>query len=340
MVMLKIALLQDNHNHAGYTGASLDAGGVGGTESSVIQLAEALAARGTAVYALNRIGISSEEAGVRWVPLWDKKKLPRLDVAIGINSTRIFWDLRFRRAITWWHNPPTNKQQLKRRNLFALLRHRPHAVLLGPYHSGLLHPWLPYAGRSNILHGIGEDFFLGTAERAPRQPRAVFTSQPKRGLAFVAQAWPQIRAKVPDAELHVFCPQAKEREAAQTCGQGAGIVIRGSVSRTQLAEELRAARVMLIPGVTDETFCLAAAEATVAGVPIVTCGIGALSERVSHGETGFISPQPQEFAGNAARLLTDGNFWLRMHERCVTEPALGTWKERAGDWEALFKKLL
>jgi glycosyltransferase involved in cell wall biosynthesis len=337
---VKIALLQDNHNHGGYTGASLRLGGVGGTESSVIQLAEALAARGHTVYALNRIDAAVEEAGVTWVPLRDKKKLPRLDVAIGVNSTRIFWDLKCRRAITWWHNPPTNKQQLKRRNLFALLHHRPHAVLLGSYHSRLLHGWLPYAGRSTIFHGIGEDFFLGTAERKPRPPRALFTSQPKRGLSFVAEAWAQTRAEVPEAELHVFCPQAKEREAAEACGQGPGILIRGSVSRAQLADELRTARVMLIPGVADETFCLAAAEATAAGVPIITCGIGALAERVSHGDTGFVSPLPEDFAGSAVRVLTDDDLWLQMHERCVTDPSLGTWKERAGDWEALFKKLL
>jgi hypothetical protein len=65
-----------------------------------------------------------------------------------------------------------------------------------------------------------------------------------------------------------------------------------------------------------------------------------LAERVSHSETGFVSPQAEDFVDSAVRLLTDGDLWQDMHRRCVTEPTLGTWKERAGDWEALFKKLL
>ncbi len=263
--MASIAILQDNHNHPAYTAVSLSAGGVGGTESSVIQLAEALAARGHKVYALNRLDAAVQEGGVNWMPLRNIKALPPVDIAIGINSTRIFSGLSARKKITWLHNPPTLRQQLKRRNLFALLRHRPHAVLLSKYHSGLLHGWVPYAERSIIFHGIADHFFVHEPETKPRPPRAIFASQPKRGLAFVTEAWTEIRAKAPDAELHVFCPQAKEREAAEACGRRPGIVIRGSVSRAELARELREARVMLIPGVTDETFCLAAAEATAPG---------------------------------------------------------------------------
>jgi glycosyltransferase involved in cell wall biosynthesis len=337
--MHSIAFLQDNHNHPAYRGASLLAGGIGGTESSVIQLAEALAARGHTVYALNRLDLTAQERGVTWMPLRDMKALPPIDIAIGVNSTRIFSGLRARKKITWLHNPPTLRQQLKRRNLFALLRHRPHAVLLGEYHSGLLHSWLPYSDRSIIFHGVAENFFLREPEQRPRPPRAIFASQPKRDLAFATEAWAEIRARAPDAELHVFCPQAKEREAAQACGGKPGVIIRGSVSRAQLGEELRAARVMLIPGVADETFCLAAAEATAAGVPIVTRGAGALAERVQQGETGFISPAIDDFIRNAVRLLTEDDLWLKMHGACAAHPALASWNERAADWEALFKKL-
>lgn len=338
--MLTIAFLQDNHNHPGYTSASLRTQGVGGTESSVIYLAERLAARGHRVYALNRLDAATGDGGVLWMPLQDKDSLPPVDVAIGINSARILSGVRSRRVISWLHNPPTKKQQLKRRNLWALIRHRPHAVVLGSYQSQLLPEWLPYAGRSIISHGVADAFFLAAPERTPRPPIAVFTSQPKRGLDFVIEAWANIHAAVPAAELHVFCPQAREEEAAKIMAGSPGAVIRGSVSRAQLSHELRAARVMLIPGVTDETFCLAAAEATASGVPIVTLGIGALSERVTQGETGFISPAAGDFTSHAISLLTRDDLWLKMHENCVMDPSLGTWEKRAADWEALFARLL
>jgi glycosyltransferase involved in cell wall biosynthesis len=337
--VLSIAFLHNNHNIPAYTGAAMETGGINGTESSVIHLAEALVSRGHRVFALNRLNTPSVFAGVQWLPLGSKAALPLLDAAISINSTRLFHGLKVRSKINWLHNPPTLKQQLKYRNLGALLRYRPRAVLLGDYHSKLLHSWLPYSGRSIIFHGIGEEFFVRSPEEAPRAQRAIFTSQPKRGLDFVAGLWSSIRARAPLAELHVFCPQSKEREAACAYGGKPGIVIRGSVTQAALAQELRQARVMLIPGVTDETFCLAAAEATASGVPLITRGIGALSERVQHDETGFICPDPDGFVENAVRLLTGDDLWTRMHARCVANPALVTWDKRAAQWEALLKKL-
>src|SRR5262249_41672023 len=137
----------------------------------------------------------------------------------------------------------------------------------------------------------------------------------------------------------VFCPQAKEREAAQACAEKPGVVIRGSITRAALARELRAARVMLIPGVADETFCLAAAEATAAGVPLVTYGVGALAERVQHEKTGFISPAKEDFIKDAVRLLAEDDLWLKMHAACVRLPGLDSWNRRVADWEALFEKL-
>ncbi len=337
--MVSVALLQDNHNHPPYTGASLRAGGVGGTESSVIQLAEALAARGHTVYALNRSTPAIREGGVIWMPLCDTGALPPVDIAIGVNSSRIFSGLNAQKKVIWLHNPPTLRQQLKRRNILALLRHRPHAVLLSNYHSDLLHGWLPYADRSIIFHGIADDFFVPEPEQKPRPPRAIFASQPKRGLDFVTEVWPEIHAKAPGAELHVFCPQPKEREAVQACGGKPGIVVRGSVTRAALAKELRTTRVMLIPGVADETFCLAAAEATAAGVPLVTRGVGALAERVQQGATGFISPASEDFIRDAVRLLTEDDLWLKMHAACVRHPGLDSWNRRVVEWEALFEKL-
>jgi glycosyltransferase involved in cell wall biosynthesis len=338
--VLTIVFLQDNHNHPGYSTSSLQSGGVGGTESSVIQLAGALSALGHRVYALNRGAPRSMDGGVHWLPLEDSASLPAADVAVGVNTSRVFSPVNARKKIAWLHTPPSLRQQVKRRTLLALLRHRPHAVLLSRYQSRLLPRWLPYSGRSIVHHGVGDDFFQARPDPAPRRPRAVFTSQPSRGLDFVAECWKIISAEVPGADLHVFCPQSKQEDAVRLCAHIPGIVVRGSVRRAQLAEELRAARVMLIPGVTDETFCLAAAEATVSGVPLVTLGIGALSERVKHGETGFIAADQGEFVSGAVRLLSDDAAWMKQNAACVSGGDYTTWTAKAREWEDLFRSVL
>ncbi len=191
-----------------------------------------------------------------------------------------------------------------------------------------------------LYHGLGDAFFLKEAEKSPRKPRAIFTSQPSRGLDFVASCWRQIAGSVPSAELHVFCPQSWQAEAARRCAGGSNIVIRGSVSRDELAAELRSARAMLIPGVKDETFCLAAAEATASGVPIVTLGEGALGERVKHGETGYIAATSEQFSQFAALLLRDDALWMKQHRACLADDSLTGWGKRAEQWERLFARLL
>ncbi len=114
---------------------------------------------------------------------------------------------------------------------------------------------------------------------------------------------------------------------------------RGSIARSDLAHELAATRVQLIPGHRDETYCLAAAEAIAAGVPIVTLGIGSLSERVRDRETGFIARNRDEFIARTAALLSDDGLWSAMHRNCLSEPSLTTWDARAQEWEKLIARL-
>jgi len=338
--MATFAILHANHNHPAYTGASLASGAVAGTESSVIYLAEALARRGHRVFALNRLAASSVENGVTWLPLNERPNLPPVDFAIAVNSDRLYWGFKARQKLTWLHTPPTLGKFLKRRNALALLWHRPTAVLLGRYHASTLDPRVPYRHRVVIPHGVADFFLTSEPEAVPRAKKAVFCSRPSRGLDFVARLWPEIRAAVPDAELHVFCPQSRLDEAAAKIGGTVpGVRVRGSLARADLAAELKTARVMLIPGDPDETYCLAAAEATASGVPLVTLGIGALKERVRDGETGFLASGADDFARHARNILGDDDLWLRLHRACIEGGLLGRWDDRATEWERLFAAL-
>ena len=56
-----------------------------------------------------------------------------------------------------------------------------------------------------------------------------------------------------------------------------------------MIDDIKKSRIFLIPGHKAELFCLSAQEAKELCVPIVTLGIGSLSERVIHGKTGFIA---------------------------------------------------
>jgi glycosyltransferase involved in cell wall biosynthesis len=115
-----------------------------------------------------------------------------------------------------------------------------------------------------------------------------------------------------------------------------GVIDRGRIPRHELAVEIMNARVMLYPGHRNETFCFAAAEATAAGLPIVTRGIGSLTERVSDGENGFIAWEPADYAAHATRLLLDDELWLAMHRKILMNRDLPSWDDRVGEWTKAF----
>ena len=56
-----------------------------------------------------------------------------------------------------------------------------------------------------------------------------------------------------------------------------------------LWQDLIKSKVLLVPGHKAELYCIAAEEARELCIPIVTLGIGSLSERVEHGITGFVA---------------------------------------------------
>ena len=113
-------------------------------------------------------------------------------------------------------------------------------------------------------------------------------------------------------------------------------MLRGLVTRRQLAAEYRDARVMLYHGHTDESFCNAAAEAVAMGAPVVTAGIGCLGERIRHGETGLLAPTDEEFADAAVGVLSDDALWSRLHEGALATRGDYTWDKAAARWEEAF----
>ncbi|MBI4724627.1 MAG: glycosyltransferase [Rhodomicrobium sp.] len=327
------------HDGIAFSGDTLRSASMGGTESSVVQLAEALARRGHDVSVFNGVAVPRRDSGVHWWPLAEAAKRARGETGIAVANPKVFNGLSFRSHIFWLHNPLKSWRQIRRGNIGPLLKRRPYFVLLGHYHASRVPCWFPSSGRGIIHHGIHEDFFRDAPADTAPPPRAIFTSQPYRGLEWLLDIWAGIKGQVPVASFDVFAPKVHQAAANAQRAALDGVTFRGSVSRPELVHELAAARVQLIPGHRDETYCLAAAEATAAGVPIVTLGTGALAERVRDGKTGFIARGRDEFIARAAALLSDDGLWSAMHRECLADAALTGWDKRAEEWEQLFARL-
>jgi glycosyltransferase involved in cell wall biosynthesis len=146
--------------------------------------------------------------------------------------------------------------------------------------------------RARILHnGIAPAF--AREEPAPAwfetaaPPVLAYTSTPFRGLDVLLDAFPAVRAAIPNATLRVYSGMSVYGQAAQDgdyrvlyerCRQMPGAVYIGPVAQTRLAREISGIAALAYPSTFAETFCVAAAEAMSAGGLLLTTRLGALPE--------------------------------------------------------------
>jgi glycosyltransferase involved in cell wall biosynthesis len=331
-----------------FDGRTAEAGPLGGAETAFVALAEALAARGNRVAARNHCHAPLAHNGVGWAPLGAGAP-EACDLYIGNRGHRVIGLApRARRRLFWLHNPA--RYLKKPRVLWPLMRYRPTLVVTGSYHAGTVPAWLPRSGLEIIPYGVLEHF-RHACPREPPAPRAIFTSNPLRGLDWLLDLWVQrIVCQVPGAELHIYAgPSVYPGASAETVGRmeavlgradalhGAGVRRHAPVGRGELAQVLAEARIMLYRGDPGETFCLALAEAQAMGVPAVVQPIGSVVERVRDRETGCIAATDDIFAEAAVALLRDDDLWRRWHRGALALQRGLSWDEVAARYEALIR---
>jgi glycosyltransferase involved in cell wall biosynthesis len=328
-----------------FDGRTAEAGPLGGAETAFVALAEALAARGHRVLARSRCRAPLDHKGVQWAPL--AAGVPdACDLYIGNRGYPVMGLVRHaRRRLFWLHNPA--RYLKKPKNLWRLAWYRPTLVLCGPYHANSVPPWLPCGGRVIIPYGILDEF-RRTEEREPPAPRAVFTSNPLRGLDWLLDLWErEIAPALPEAELHVYSGPAVYGAGGEAASRMEAVLARADalhesgvrrhkpVRHDELAAVLAQSRVMLYRGDPGEAFCTALAEAQSIGLPAVVQPLGMVAERVVDGVTGVVAADDGAFAAAAMRLLRDDGLWRRFHQEALARQRGLSWDEVAARYEAL-----
>ena len=319
-----------------FDGASLRKRPLGGTETVVAQLAEALAARGHRVKVLTGQTEPLDLNGVSWRPVRDGE-IVDADLAIAISDATNLNHAKAPCRVVWIHNTRAFDRFWRKCGPLATFRYWPAAVVMGAYHDSKVSRFIPYSRRVVIPHAIAEPFTTAAPADTVPPPRAIHFSQPYRDAQNLVRIWVDaIHPAAPDAVFDIFCGDWRPEGYSDGQLADSGIVLRERLSKEELAAEMRQARAMLYRGYKDETFCLAAAESIAMGLPVVTAGIGALKERVRHGETGLIGESDEAFAAAAVRLLSDDDLWRRLHDAgLATRGGIG-WDAIAAEWEQAF----
>jgi tetratricopeptide (TPR) repeat protein/glycosyltransferase involved in cell wall biosynthesis len=276
---------------------------LGGSESGLCYLAEALAAAGHVVY-LFKAGVTPAcIRGVHWLPLADEvlRQTAPLDALVVQNLAGQGPALRTAAgpepALVLWTEHALDQPAVQRLqdsaerdayDGFAFVSdwqrlHYVRQFAIDPERTGVLRNGIAPAFRR--LFAEGEAILPHKA----RPPVLAYTSTPYRGLSLLLDAFPRIRAEVPDVTLKVFSSlrvyqvseteeQARFGPLYERCRETPGVEYIGSVPQPELAGELRSASVLAYPNTYPETSCIAVLEAMAAGCWVVTSRQGALPE--------------------------------------------------------------
>lgn len=119
---------------------------------------------------------------------------------------------------------------------------------------------------------------------------------PRKGLSVILEAWPRIRAAVPEAELHVIGADRAEM---------AGVTFLDRVAEEEKRYELAASEIHVAPNPGAESFGVVVLEAMAAGSAVVASAIPAF-EYVAGGVATMVTPgDPMELAAAVVELLQD-----------------------------------
>ncbi|HEX9365353.1 MAG TPA: glycosyltransferase [Vicinamibacterales bacterium] len=303
-----------------FTGQSFRTAGVGGTESIIVLLADACAARGASVVVANRVPVASVEGTVRYVPL-DAIGPGPFDVIVLVKHWSQAAEGREGRKIFLW----TDAHVMPGAQLARCREWADVSCTMSEFQR----PRLAAATGDQRLVALGcMPIETGDYATAPVKTERwlLYCSVPDRGLYYLKDLFPRIRRQVPDARLAITsdftlwgAQPAKEAFLRFFDGSD-GVDYVGHVSRSELVAWQHRARVLAYPCTFEEGFCLSAAECMAAGAVPVTTGRYALVQTVADGGV-LIDGHPRSwlyrrrFVRACVELLTDDARWRAYVER-------------------------
>ncbi len=346
---MRIDLICNDGSPLGVIPEDIYGRGVGGAELAMLSLMETFAARGHEVRVFNDPRDPGEHKGVMMLSrkAWENR-LPR-DVLIIFRSPNplVRFEDVLRDRVVWWSTDQYTVGQFK-----SLAEKVNKCVTISGFHANYFINTYGIPKEKIAILDLGvrlADYQSGTWPDKIRN-RLIFTTVPDRGLQVLHAAWPLIRREVEDATLVITSDYrlwgltTPNNHYHRLAWAGAeGVQFLGRIPRMALVKEQMQAEVLAYPSTYDELFCLAVAEAAVAGALPVTSTRGALPETNDHGI--LMAGEPTDpryvssFVSRIVSLLTDERSYLaeRALRMSVAARQRFDWNRIAKRWEHLFE---
>lgn len=329
-----------------------DTVGIGGSETSAIEMSQRLARRGHEVVHYSPTPYVEERvdpAGVRYLPsahavmdweadtdIWIVYRDPEVadHLPPGTQAWLICQDIDYRL--------PGHELTPERAQKFARI-----VALCGPHAQYL--KWAHPEVRERVCissNGIKAETIQEILKSPPpRNPhRLMYASSPDRGMEYLLKLFPRILELVPDAELHVyygfdnvekvekFMPRVKVNNARlKALLDQPGVVHHGRTPQAELLREWFQAGVWCHTSNFRETSCITCMDAQACGAVPVTQPVWAIAENVQHGI--FIHGSLEMELVRARYVLETFKLLMDPERQATIRAAMMPWALERFNWE-------
>ncbi len=301
-----------------YTYNDLNSKNIRGGENAIIHLSNELSKLGINVDVYNNCIDTNIINNVKWSNISQVNKNLVYDVAFTNNDIGLFDRIVAKKYVAFSHSIQSIEKFIRKRQLISYLKYKPKIVILGNYHYKNRNYFLKMFGTINLEWAVDPLFLQTKLDENLIDNNAIFTSRSDRNLDILINIWREnIFPKNQSIKLYTTPSDLIDSQY--------NIFARNFGDKTTMVNDLLKSKVLLVPGHKGELYCIAAEEARELCIPIITLGIGSLSERVHHGVTGFIAKNNEEFGYYTLKLFNDINLWKKLRNNLLNLRGTKKW---------------
>ena len=307
-----------------YTSNDLNSKDIRGGENVIIHLSKELAKLNNNVEVFNNNSESQTFDNVKWTNINNTNKKNVFDYAFTNNDIRLFNKISAKNYIAFSHSIQSIEKFIRKGQLLSFLKYKPKIIILGKYHNDNRNFLLKIFGKINLQWAVDPLFLETEIDNSYVENRAIFTSRRDRNLDVLIDIWKK-KIFPKNKSIKLFATPS------DLIDNNFNIYSRNFDNKISLLKDMLKSKVLLVPGHKGELFCIAAEEARELCIPIITLGIGSLSERVEHGITGFIAKNSDEFADFTLNIFNNYNLWNEIRNNLLNLRGSKKWKTVASN---------
>ena len=301
-----------------YTYDDLNSVNIRGGENAIIHLSNELSKLGNSIDVFNNCKNTHIINNVKWKNINLANKDIIYDIAFTNNDIRLFNRIIAKKYVAFSHSLQSIEKFIRKGQLISYLKYKPKIVILGNYHDKNRNFFLKIFGKLNLEWAVDPLFLETKLNDKIIENRAIFTSRRDRNLELLINIW-ETKIFPKNQLIKLFTTPS------DLINNEYNIFARSFGDKKSMLKDLLKSKVMLVPGHKGELYCIAAEEARELCIPIITLGIGSLSERVEHGVTGFIAKDNEEFANYTLRIFNDINLWKKLRNNLIKLRGTKNW---------------